>query len=57
MSTYWTNFVKTGNPNNTSLVKWPTYNKSSMQILQLDKKIETNKLPTEKKLALLSSLY
>ena len=49
MSTYWTNFVKTGNPNNTSLVKWPTYNKSSMQVLQLDKKLETTILPTEKK--------
>jgi para-nitrobenzyl esterase len=57
MSTYWTNFVKTGNPNNTSLVKWPTYTINTMQVLQLDKKIETVKLPTEKKLALLSSLY
>jgi para-nitrobenzyl esterase len=57
MSTYWTNFVKTGNPNNNSLVKWPTYTINSMQVLQLDKKIETTKLPTEKKLALLSSLY
>ena len=41
----------------SSLVKWPTYNKTSMQVLQLDKKIETIKLPTEKKLELLSSLY
>lgn len=57
MSTYWTNFVKTGNPNNSSLVKWPTYNKTSMQIIQLDKKIESVKLPTEKKLELLFSLY
>ena len=31
--------------------------KTIKEILQLDKKIETNKLPTEKKLALLSSLY
>ena len=57
MSTYWTNFVKTGNPNNSSLVKWPTYNKTSIQIIQLDKKIQSVKLPTEKKLELLSSLY
>jgi para-nitrobenzyl esterase len=57
MSTYWTNFVKTGNPNNSSLIKWPTYNKTSKQIIQLDKKIESVKLPTEKKLVLLSSLY
>ncbi|MEY4049583.1 MAG: hypothetical protein RL262_417 [Bacteroidota bacterium] len=57
MSTYWTNFVKTGNPNNSSLVKWPNYNKTSMRIIQLDKKIESVKLPTEKKLVLLSSLY
>ena len=57
MSTYWTNFVKTGNPNNSSLVKWPAYKINTMQVLQLDKKIESSKLPTEKKLALLSSLY
>jgi para-nitrobenzyl esterase len=57
MSTYWTNFVKTGSPNNTSLVKWPAYKINTMQVLQLDKKIESTKLPTEKKLALLSSLY
>jgi hypothetical protein len=28
-----------------------------MQVLQLDKKIQSVKLPTEKKLELLSSLY
>jgi carboxylesterase type B len=49
--------VKTGNPNNSSLVKWPAYKMNSMQVLQLDKKIESVKLPTEKKLELLSSLY
>jgi para-nitrobenzyl esterase len=56
MSTYWTNFVKTGNPNDASLVKWPVYNIRTMQVLQLDKKIESVKLPTQKKLELLSTL-
>lgn len=57
MSTYWTHFAKTGNPNNGNLVQWPAYKLNTMLVLQLDKKIKSVKLPTEKKLELLSSLY
>lgn len=35
MVTYWTNFVKTGNPNGQSLPNWPAYSESSKKIMLL----------------------
>ena len=35
MIQYWTNFVKTGNPNGPGLVEWPRYEASTHQILSL----------------------
>ena len=34
MSTYWTNFAKTGNPNSAGLVHWPRYTNSHENFLQ-----------------------
>jgi para-nitrobenzyl esterase len=56
MSSYWVNFVKTGNPNSTGLIQWPTYKKETKQIIQLDAKTNVVKLPTESKLALLAKI-
>ena len=56
MSTYWVNFVKSGNPNGGNLVKWPAYDAAKEQVLLVDKKIESIKLPTKAKLNLLSTL-
>jgi len=36
MTTYWTNFAKTGNPNGGGLPTWPLYNASSEPTLRLD---------------------
>ena len=36
MRTYWTNFVKTGNPNGTGLPKWPAYNDVEPQMLHIE---------------------
>jgi para-nitrobenzyl esterase len=36
MSSYWTNFAKTGNPNGPGLAQWPVYDAKSRQILRLD---------------------
>jgi para-nitrobenzyl esterase len=35
MTRYWTNFVKTGNPNGASLVEWPHYAAYTHQVLSL----------------------
>ncbi len=35
MRTYWTNFVKTGDPNGTSLPMWPVYNDSKPEVLHI----------------------
>jgi para-nitrobenzyl esterase len=36
MRTYWTNFVKTGDPNGTGLPKWPAYTDSKPQVLHIE---------------------
>lgn len=34
--TYWTNFVKTGDPNGAGLPKWPTYSEAKPQVLHIE---------------------
>ncbi|HSC16223.1 MAG TPA: carboxylesterase family protein, partial [Gammaproteobacteria bacterium] len=36
VSTYWTNFAKTGDPNGSGLPRWPAFSESSQQVLVLD---------------------
>ena len=36
MRTYWTNFVKTGDPNQSSLPKWPAYDEARPQVLHIE---------------------
>jgi len=53
MSSYWVNFVKTGNPNGKGLANWPKYNKQGKQVIEFDLNVKAVKLPTESKLAVL----
>ncbi len=57
MSSYWVNFAKTGNPNGAGLMQWPKYIKAEKKVMVFDTKLNVAPLPTDKKLALLSSLY
>ena len=36
MRTYWTNFVKTRDPNGKGLAEWPAYSDSKPQVLHID---------------------
>ena len=56
MSSYWSNFAKTGNPNGAALLNWPVYTKEAKQIIQLDTKSQVVRLPTEQKLNVLSKI-
>lgn len=38
ISSYWVNFVKTGNPNGTGLPLWPAYNNATSQAMYLGEK-------------------
>lgn len=39
VSTYWTNFAKTGDPNGAGLVKWPVYDADTDQVLEIGDQI------------------
>jgi para-nitrobenzyl esterase len=45
ISTYWTNFTKTGNPNGKGLPAWPAYNTHDSQIMILGEKPMAKPLP------------
>jgi len=39
MSSYWVNFITTGNPNGNGLPEWPPFNESNKQIMELGDEI------------------
>jgi para-nitrobenzyl esterase len=41
MSSYWTNFAKTGDPNGAGLPKWPSYGSKTYQVMHLDANPQT----------------
>lgn len=45
MSSYWINFIKTGNPNGAGLPQWPQYNNNSQQIMAFDVQSGKQTLP------------
>ena len=45
MCDYWTNFVKTGNPNGNGVPEWPKYTISQYQVKVFNAKSETKALP------------
>ncbi|NJB70191.1 para-nitrobenzyl esterase [Saonia flava] len=57
MSTYWTNFVKYGNPNGKNLPIWNAYNSINNKVVIIDKRIETKQLPDLGKMKVWDSYY
>ncbi|WP_375446827.1 carboxylesterase/lipase family protein [uncultured Fibrella sp.] len=45
MSTYWVNFIKTGNPDGKGVPHWPAYSVSDKQIMVLGDKVQARTLP------------
>ncbi|HEY4154398.1 MAG TPA: carboxylesterase family protein [Puia sp.] len=48
MSSYWANFVITGNPNGSGLPEWPAYNSNSKMIMFLEEKPGAAEMPDYK---------
>lgn len=40
LSTYWANFIKTGNPNGDGLLEWAPYSKESPKLLEIAKELK-----------------
>ena len=55
MSTYWANFVATGNPNGNGLPQWPVYTTTNKQVMFLDVKQQAKPLPDEAALDFIST--
>jgi para-nitrobenzyl esterase len=47
MSSYWVNFMNSGNPNGKGLPEWPTYNTNTYQAMVFDTVSEAQHLPDQ----------
>lgn len=45
MSSYWANFIKTGNPNGNGLPEWNAYNTKEKKVMMLGVEVESKPLP------------
>jgi para-nitrobenzyl esterase len=55
MSSYWANFIKTGNPNGKNLPEWPKYNSTNNRTMILDIDPQVKRLPDKNALNFLIS--
>lgn len=56
MSSYWVNFVKTGNPNGKGLPSWPSYSAGTKKIIELGDNVGSRALPDSKSLDYISKV-
>ncbi|RZK29848.1 MAG: carboxylesterase family protein, partial [Hymenobacter sp.] len=56
MMAYWSNFVRTGNPNGPDLPAWPAYQSASPQVMLLDLHPSARPLPDQSELDFLRAL-
>jgi para-nitrobenzyl esterase len=56
MSSYWTNFVKSGDPNGKGPTKWPEYHLKEKQVMMLGDQAKAQPIPDSEALELIYSL-
>jgi para-nitrobenzyl esterase len=57
VSSYWTNFAKTGNPNGTGLPQWPAFSDANQQVMNLNDPSKAIPVPNLEKLKVLDGYY
>jgi para-nitrobenzyl esterase len=57
VSSYWTNFAKTGDPNGTGLPKWPAFTESAQQAMFFDASSSARPMPNLAQLKALDDYY
>jgi para-nitrobenzyl esterase len=50
ISSYWTNFAKTGDPNGDGLPVWPVFNDSKPELIELGDEVKSSPLPYKEQL-------
>ena len=57
ISTYWTNFAKTGDPNGGGLPKWPAFTEAAQQVMAFDKTANAKPIPNLQQLQAYETYY
>jgi para-nitrobenzyl esterase len=57
MSSYWTNFAKSGDPNGAGLTPWPAFNNTAHRVLYLVDPIAVGEVANIDSLAVLDTTY
>jgi para-nitrobenzyl esterase len=57
ISTYWTNFAKTGDPNGGDLPKWPAFSESAQQVMAFDTAPNVKPIPNLQQLRVFEDYY
>ena len=57
VSTYWTNFAKTGDPNGANLPRWPKFTDANQQVMDLDDPSHAMPVPNVEQLQVLDAYF
>jgi para-nitrobenzyl esterase len=57
VSSYWTNFAKTGNPNGGGLPNWPAFTEANQQVMDLNDPSQAVSVPHIEQLKVLDGYF
>jgi para-nitrobenzyl esterase len=57
ISTYWTNFAKTGDPNGAGVPQWPAFTESAQRVMTFDKTAHVGPIPNLPQLQVFEDYY